>query len=159
MTKEQINLFCETLKNEVKNNSLYVWGGQGQKFKDLTVEKLCKMETSALNARRVVECAYNKKITDETKIFDCSGLVTWTLINMGVLKSDTTADGILKKCKKVTGKVKKGDFVFKTSSDGKAYHIGTLTDVEHVTEAKGRDFGVVTNTFVPSEWDIIARLK
>jgi cell wall-associated NlpC family hydrolase len=82
------------------------------------------------------------------KCFDCSGLIVYYLIKMGLLKYDTTADGIWKKCKeKKLSKVKKGDFVFKVNSSGTATHIGCVVDDnKSVVEAYGRDKGVIIAT-------------
>ena len=67
---------------------------------------------------------------------------------MGLLKYDTTADGLYKKCtKKYLANIKKGDFVFKVNSDGKATHIGyVVNDNKAIVEAYGRDKGVILAT-------------
>lgn len=151
MTKEQISELVKYAKTEAKNNSIYVWGGQGEKLYNLTLDKLIKMETSMSNVQRITNLvnSYIQRGVDisKAKCFDCSGLITYKLIAMGVLKSDTTADGLYKKCsKKDISDVKKGDFVFKVDSSGKATHVGIVVDNDKtVVEAYGRDLGVISN--------------
>lgn len=121
-----------------------------------------KAETSAANAKRVIEhvasLVNHGFVTDDTKFFDCSGLVTYYLIKLGVLRSDTTANGIMAKCKKIKKEdLKAGDFCFKVS-ENKAYHIGTYVGDGKVIESKGRDYGVVKLPITDSNWDVFGRL-
>lgn len=131
--------------------SPYVWSGQGQKVKSLTVCKLAKMENSGANAARVMEFIYNhqSEIDKNSKIFDCSGFVICALQYAGVLPKDfdDTANGLMHSAyfAHVDFKDKQpGDLIFKAEGD-KAYHVGIVTDAGMVTEAKGRAYGVVEN--------------
>ena len=82
-----------------------------------------------------------KDINDATRIFDCSGLVTYHLMKLGILKSDTTANGLYKWCKPITKKeLKKGDLVFKVT-DGKAVHVAVYIGDNKLVECVGRDEG------------------
>lgn len=152
MTKEQIKEFCDYLMEQVNNHSIYVWGGQGELLYETPLETLAKMETSKTNFRRVCDLV-NRSIQrgidiSLARLFDCSGLGTYKLIQMGLLKYDTTADGLYKKCtKKALANIKKGDFVFKVDSNGKATHIGyVVNDNKAIVEAYGRDKGVIMAT-------------
>ena len=93
--KDKVLLYA---KKQAGRCSPYVWSGQGQKVKNLTVVKLANMENSGANAGRVAEFIYNhrKSITKYSKIFDCSGLVICALIYAGVLPEgyDDTANGL-----------------------------------------------------------------
>ena len=149
MTKEQINEFVKYLNKQVDNNSIYVWGGQGEELVNLPLAKLAKMETSKENFNRVVglvNSLVQRNISiSKARCFDCSGLGTYKLLEMGLLKSDTTADGLYRKCEKKDIKnIQKGDFVFKVNKDGKATHIGYVVDNDkNIVEAYGRDLGVI----------------
>lgn len=164
MTKEQINEFCKYLENQVKNNSIYVWGGQGELVMATPLCTLKNMETSNTNYKRVVKLVNNliqcDKSLQHARMFDCSGLGTFWLVNEHILTSDTTADGLYKKCTlKPISNIKKGDFVFKVTTTTvkddktgtvkevkKATHIGYVVDNDKsIIEAYGRDKGVVKN--------------
>lgn len=139
-------------KQQASRCSPYVWSGQGQKVKSLTVCKLAKMENSGANAGRVMEFIYNnqKRITKSSKVFDCSGFVIKALQYAKVITDpeyDNTANGLMnsKAFAKVNFKDRRpGDLIFKCE-DGRAYHIGIVTGDGLVTEAKGRAYGVVEN--------------
>lgn len=161
MTVEQINEFVKYLNKQVDNNSIYVWGGQGELLETLTLAKLSKMEGSKSNVKRVVAMVNSLIQRDKNismaRCFDCSGLGTYKLLEMGLIKSDMTADGLYKKCtKKSLNKIKKGDFVFKVTTEvvkdengktitrKKATHIGYVVDNDkNIVEAYGRDLGVI----------------
>lgn len=151
MTKEQINEFCDYLITQVNNHSIYVWSGQGELLYETPLETLSKMETSKTNFRRVCDLV-NRSIQrgidlSLARLFDCSGLGTYKLLQMKVISSDMTADGLYRKCKKKSIKdIKKGDMVFKLNSNGRATHIGYVVDNDFgIVEAYGRDKGVVYN--------------
>ena len=145
--------------------SPYVWSGQGQKVKNLTVCKLASMENSGANAGRVMEFIYNNRsrITKDSKIFDCSGFVIACLQYAGLLPDDfdDTANGIMHNKKyfdPVSFKIiQPGDIIFKVEGD-RAYHTGIVTDIGFVTEAKGRAYGVINNR-IDSVWNAAVRPK
>lgn len=153
MTKaEKIVYYAE---QQIHHGSIYVWGGQGEKVKTLTLLKLCQMENSADNAGRVVKYVYNNRMNmdSKAKVYDCSGLVCKALEYAKVVASgfDTNAQGLYLKYDKIpVGKRRMGDLVFKFSS-GVATHVGIVFNEDYVIEAKGRDYGVVKTKF-DSSW-------
>lgn len=166
----QMEEFCIYLEEQVKNGSIYVWGGQGQTASDSLIDQ---RETSAANKRRAkallktrIEKGYQ---TSQIKAFDCSGLGMYYLYNLqGIEKSDLTAQGMKGKCEIISkAKLKKGDWVFRVyqsgSNAGKAYHIGfVVDDALHVIEAKGRDDGVIKRTLNAggsSYWNAFGRYR
>ena len=61
---------------------------------------------------------------------------------LGILTSDTTANGLLKRCKQIAKKdLRPGDFVFKMSKD-KAVHVAMFYKDGSLVECVGRDDGV-----------------
>lgn len=134
--------FIRYLQEQVDNHSVYVWGGQGEQ--DITEAWIRKMETSTANADRAI--AYWKKQLaaghgGNLRAFDCSGLGVYWLLANGLIKGDTTAEGLRKMCDAVSTP-RKGDFVFRVSR-GNAYHVGyVINDALSVVESKGRDYGV-----------------
>jgi len=123
------------------NKAIYVWGGQGQVA---TEERIRRMETSVDNANRAITLLNKRRAegVDPILMFDCSGLIIWALQTMGLITYDTTADGLRRLCK-ATSTPRVGDFCFKAFSDGRANHVGIITRPGYVTEAKGRDYGVI----------------
>lgn len=139
--------FLNYLENEVKNGSIYVWGGQGQRATDALIDKL---ETNAAN-KKTAKALLKKRIKagyKNVKAFDCSGLVTKAMDDTGIMKKgfDTTADGLKKHYVKSLKRweLKPGDLVFRVDSAGKAYHVGVVVDWDlNIIEARGRVYGVV----------------
>lgn len=149
MTRRQE--FVQNVKQEIENNSIYVFGGQGELLEQITISKLQSMETPA-NVERILKHVADvyPKGTKRARIFDCSGLITYHLIKLGALMRDTTADGLYKKCKPITKReLLPGDLVF-TVKNNKASHVATVIevngDVIKLGEAVGRDVGVAETT-------------
>jgi len=122
------------------NRAIYVWGGQGEII--TSTAQIYRMETSNVNALRAI--ALWIKRGRNAVCFDCSGILVMWLLSVGLIKYDTTANGLLSMCERITkAQLKRGDWVFRVR-DGKAYHIGVVVDAElNVVEAMGRDDGVV----------------
>lgn len=132
--------------------SIYIWGAQGEKVNVLTAKAICKMETSADNAARVIRFIYKNlaRMSGKARAFDCSGFAICCLVYAGVLEVgyDTTANGLMheRKFKRVDiSQRQPGDLIFKCK-DLKAYHVGIWTG-EKVAEAAGRDAGVIYSDF------------
>ena len=147
--------FANECIKEVDNKSIYVWGGQGEKTSSLSIAILERMETDKNNVKRVlgyINTIYDKNtgIPANSRAFDCSGLVTYTLMKMGLLTYDTTADGLYKRCKPITKKeLQKGDLVFKVKND-RASHVGVYIGDGKLVEAYGRDKGVCISELTSS---------
>lgn len=146
--------FIDYLAQQVKNGSIYVWGGQGEVATNALIDK---KETSASNKRRA-KALLQKRIKagyspENIRAFDCSGLGTYYLYNKTkLLSGDKTAHGLMGLTSTLSkSKLRKGDWVFRVyksgSNKGRAYHIGYVVDDSlHVVEAQGRDQGVVKRT-------------
>lgn len=147
MTKRQE--FVENVKKEVTNNSIYVWGGQGELLEQLTLSKIESMEGNDPKQVERILKTVSKKYPDgmkKSRCFDCSGLITYHLIKLGLLMFDTTADGLYRKCKPITKReLLPGDLVF-TVKNNKATHVAMVSevngDVIKLVEAVGRDVGI-----------------
>lgn len=156
--------FVKLAEDEAKNNSLYLWGGQGEKVLETNPKKLLKMETSAANVGRILKCLANKFITgavmDKAKYFDCSGLVVYLLQTLGLIESDYTANDIYKKLctpiKKI--ELKRGDLVF-INSGAKISHVGIYAGDNMVVEAVGRDYGILKRQMSKNSWNVFGRVK
>lgn len=158
--------FIDYLNDEVKNKSVYLWGGQGESLYDLKIGKLIQSETSHENAARVLELIAKKlragSNLKKARVFDCSGLIVQHLIESGRLKYDTTANGLYKLCDRIDLKdIGPGDLVFKVGANGVASHVGACVDEDRtVIEAFGRDKGVIkAKVGKGSAWNAAGRLR
>lgn len=152
--------FVKNVQSEVENNSMYVWGGQGELMETLSPKQLERMETSKKNVQRILihlsEVYNSESGLKNVRVFDCSGLITYHLMKLGILRSDTTANGLYKWCKPITKKeLRAGDLVFKVS-EGKAVHVALFAG-DHLVEAVGRDEGV-KNTELTTKFNKYGRI-
>ena len=155
-----IDEFVEYLKEQVRNHSIYVWGGQGQKGDEITEKWIRERETSARNADRVIRYwkeQVREGYGDVLRAFDCSGLGCFFFQKHRLIPHDMTANGLMGQCDLI-GKadLRKGDLVFQCGDDGRAYHVGyVIDDGRTVIEAQGRDCGVRENKL--KGWDRYGR--
>lgn len=151
--------FVNNAQMEVDNNSIYVWGGQGEKTEEFTINKLeCFENSNHTNVKRILKhIAEIYPDTNKSRAFDCSGLVTYHLMKLGLITYDTTANGLYKWCKPITKKeLKRGDLVFKVT-DGKAVHVAIYKGDGILIESAGRDEGV-KNTELTSKFNKYGRI-
>lgn len=145
--------FISYLETEVKNHSIYVLGGQGQRGDAINEPWIRKREPTTKYAEDAITF-WKKQLAsgygDRLGAFDCSGLGMYWLQNVkGIYKSDMTAHGMKGKCEKLAkNQLKKGDWVFILNSEGRAHHIGFIVDdALQVIEARGRSWGVYKGGF------------
>ena len=156
--------FIKLAEDEAKNNSLYLWGGQGETVLKTDPKKLLKMETSAANVARILKCLANKLTTgsnmDKAKYFDCSGLIVYLLQTLGLIQDDYTADGIYRKlCTPIKRtELVPGDLVF-ISTGTKITHCGIYVAENIVVEAVGRDYGVQRRLINKNSWNVFGRVN
>lgn len=151
--------FVNNAQMEVDNNSIYVWGGQGEKTEGLSIKTLESLENSNhANIKRILKHISDiYPDTNKSRAFDCSGLVTYHLMKLGLITYDTTANGLYKWCKSITKKeLKRGDLVFKVT-DGKAVHVAIYKGDGMLIESVGRDEGV-KNTELTSKFNKYGRI-
>ena len=151
--------FVKNVQSEVENRSIYVWGGQGEKTEGLSIKSLeCFENSNHANVKRILKhIADIYPDTNKSRAFDCSGLVTYHLIKLGILKNDTTANGLYKWCKAITKKeLKAGDLVFKVT-EGKAVHVAVYVGENKLVESVGRDEGVI-NTDLSTKFNKYGRI-
>ena len=150
-------------REEVTNNSLYLWGGQGESVLKTSPEKILKMETSSGNAARILKTLAGKLTNNismtKAKYFDCSGLVVYILQALKIIEDDYTADGIYNKlCKPIKkDELKAGDLVF-IDTNGKKTHVGIYEKDNVIIEAAGRDLGVVSRLIGKNNWNAYGRV-
>ena len=156
--------FINAAKKEVENNSLYLWGGQGEHvLTSYTPAAIIKRETTRENAARVLRklsTLLGSNSMAEAKYFDCSGLVIYILMNvLGLIDKDYTAAGIYSElCKPIKAEdIKGADLAFKREN-GRITHVAIIVDELYIVEARGRDYGVVMRPFSVKEFNCFGRL-
>lgn len=149
--------FLYYMNKRAKLRDPYVWGGQGQKLRKTSLIDICSMETSIDNANKVLTyVAKNMQQghdMSKCKIFDCSGLVTYYLMKLGVISSDMRAQGLYERClyKKIED-AEPGDLLFRGDSINDITHVGVYMGEMRVIEAKGRAYGVCNTSFESGGW-------
>lgn len=158
MEKIKRQTMVDHAKKEVKNGSIYLWGGQGEKLSKLTDAYIRSRETSEANAQRVIRLRDARKSKyPNLRAFDCSGLVGACLNENGNPGFDTTANGYLNKCAEIKkSQLQAGDLVFEYSN-GKSSHVGIYVGDGKVIEARGRDYGVVETDLDKRNWKKFGR--
>mgnify|MGYP002525585511 CR=1 FL=1 len=156
--------FVKLAHQEVLNHSLYLWGGQGESVLATTPRKVIDMEDTMKNAGRVLRTlsarVLDGYIMTNAKYFDCSGLIVWLLMLLGLITRDYTAHGIYTElCTPITrDDLKSGDLCF-IKTNGKCTHVGIYSADYGVIEAAGRDIGVVERSLSANKWNTYGRLK
>jgi hypothetical protein len=152
--------------------SPYVWGAQGQQFDSYeALFAFIERHESGNDEKRAL--AYAKKLQaagvpiEDIRVFDCSGLgMFWLQNTKQIFSYDMSADSMYKQCKPITrAELHVGDQAFRGSAKKKT-HIGYVTKivngVPYITEAKGRDDGVVERQIDASgssHWKYFGRPK
>lgn len=168
MKKGNLSEFLAYLLEQVAHHSMYVWGGQGETGDRITEHWIRRREQDTggkkINGRyySYADLAVNFWKTqcdqgyhDVMSAYDCSGLlVHWLKDIKGILSHDTTAAGLKGLCT-VAHDPRRGYWVFKLNSAGRATHVGVLISDDEVCEAKGRVEGVVITPYVAKQWDYI----
>ena len=146
--------FINYLEEQVENHSIYVWGAQGQDHEDITEAWIRKKEattgsysdgTSYADAALTYwkkQCAAGYK--EVLRAVDCSGLgIYWLYKLKHLFSGDMTANDMRSTCIQLDfSERKKGCWVFRVNSAGRATHIGYMVDDTNVVHAKGRKYGV-----------------
>lgn len=163
MAKITIKLedWLEYLKSRV-GVDVYVWGGNGEKIINL-LSKLCEMEKSENDVDRVLTLLQKRLLTGvdifEIRGEDCSGLAVKYLLEKGIIKDDTTANGLYNRTKgqEISLKdVRAGDYLFQ-GSDSNKWHVGYAISEKYAVESKNHDVGVVQTLIAERGWKYATR--
>lgn len=139
--------FISKLEKVADRRDPYIWSGQGQKLRKLNIFELISMSQSLTALLAMITYIFNcmrqgYRMTD-CKVFDCSGLMTYYLIKLGVISGDTTAQGLYNISKKKNiSEVQRGDLVFCGTNEKDITHVGCYIGNNTVIEARGSKYGV-----------------
>lgn len=156
-----IDALIQAAKAEVDNHSIYVWGGSGQLCCEVSEtwirakEKGRQPDAAVKEWEAVMASPYR----DVARVFDCSGYVSWCLIQAGVLKHRTDCDGLYARCTEVYTP-EDGCLLFRTNpkKPSDETHVGIYARGQQY-HAKGRKYGVVCERYNEKEWQRIAWFK
>jgi hypothetical protein len=142
----RISKFITWLREQVERGSIYVWGAQGQHGSEITEDWIRRREEEKVNEDRAIALWKKRLAEGHTDIaaYDCSGLIVFWLLLMGLITSDMSSRGLYAKCEKMNrSDLRSGDLVFRENNAGTIFHVGVYVGDNKVIESKGRDDGVV----------------
>ena len=160
-----IKEFLEAAQAEVDNHSIYVWGGSGQLCCEVSEAWIRAKEARnehgkhADDAVEAWEAVMASPYRDVARVFDCSGYVSWCLIQAGALKHRTDCDGLFARCTEVYTP-EDGCLLFRVNpkKPSDETHVGLYFGGKQY-HAKGRAYGVVCEPYKASYWQKLAWFK
>ena len=160
-----IDELLKAAQAEVDNHSIYVWGGSGQRCCEVTEAWIRKQEARNENGKhaddavKAWEAVMASPYRDVARCFDCSGFVSWCLIQAGALKHRTDCDGLFARCTEIYPP-EDGCLLFRTNpkKPSDETHVGIYADGQQY-HAKGRKYGVVCERYNERQWQRIAWFK
>lgn len=146
------------LELQVENHSIYVWGGRGQLCKDITEDWIRKQEAKCQNGKYADEAVAAWKAVmaspyaDVARCFDCSGYVSWCLLQINALDRRRDCDGLYAKCYP-SEILTDGTLLFRVNAKNPndETHVGVYWDGLQY-HSKGRQAGVVAEKFQKNFW-------
>lgn len=160
-----IEALIQAAKTEVENHSIYVWGGSGQLCCEVTEAWIRKQEARNENGKhaddavKAWEAVMASPYRDVARVFDCSGYVSWCLIQAGVLKHRTDCDGLFARCTEIYTP-EDGCLLFRVNpkKPSDETHVGLYFGGKQY-HSKGRKYGVVCERYNERQWQRIAWFK
>lgn len=157
--------FLKAAQTEVDNHSIYVWGGSGQLCCKVSEAWIRKQEARNENGKhaddavKAWEAVMASPYRDVARCFDCSGFVSWCLIQVGALKQRTNCDGLYARCTEIYTP-EDGCLLFRVNpkKPNDETHVGIYADGKQY-HSKGRAYGVVEEPYKASYWQKLAWFK
>lgn len=148
--KAKTSEFIQYIKSKL--GMAYLWGGQGETVFD-QLRKLAKIkDQSDANTVKMLTFMQSKGVKD-LEMYDCSGLAVSYLMKVGAIEYDMTADGMYRKCAKITiEQARPGDMVFLLNKEGKATHVGFIVDHGTTMHALNQTRGVISEKLSLRKW-------
>lgn len=157
-------MIAELLKaaqTEVEHHSIYVWGCSGQLCCDVSEAWIRNKEKGRQPEAAVEEwkTVMNSPYRDVARCFDCSGFVSWCLVNAGAFKGRTDCDGLFARSTEIYTP-EDGCLLFRTNpaKPSDETHVGIYFNGKQY-HAKGRAYGVIEEPYKASYWQKLAWFK
>lgn len=145
--------FLELVKSKVGCG--YAWATQGETL----TEQLLRSFVQQWGEGKYYFDGYSAEKWLGKECFDCSGLIVWALQQLGLIRTDLTADGLYRICEPISrAALEPGDLVFYQNSNGYKTHVGVYMGNGRVIHARGTAYGVV-ETEMFSSFTAFGRLK
>ena len=158
--KADLSAFCSYLNEQI--GQVYGWGMQGNLLTPTNYKTvIARHEKDASNRAKVERYCEDKFASGITELYgyDCSGLGMYYLQNLThTLPHDLSANGMMGQCD-IVDEPKRGYWLFRVNSDGKATHIGYMVSDTDLIEARGRAYGVVRRRYVKRDWHKVGKPK
>ena len=133
----------------------YVYGAQGE----VMTKDLLNTLVNRFGRSHYYFDGYSAEKWLGKQCFDCSGLIVWALEQLGLIRTDLTADGLYQLCEPARkSKLEVGDLVFYQNSNGYKTHVGVYIGNGRVIHARGTAYGVVETELFAS-FTAFGRLK
>lgn len=160
-----LNDFITALEREVANHSIYVWGASGQLCKSVN-EAWIRSKESRCQSGKYADMAVaewrnvmNSQYKDVARCFDCSGYVSYCLMQAKALDKRRDCDGLYDRSTPIE-KPENGCLLFRVNADNPndETHVGVYYN-GYQFHAKGRAYGVVKEKYNASYWAKMAWFK
>lgn len=133
----------------------YVYGSQGE----VMTKGLLNTLVNRFGRSHYYFDGYSAEKWLGKQCFDCSGLIVWALQQLGLIRTDLTADSLYHICDPVEkGKLEPGNLVFYQNESGYKTHVGVYMGNGKVIHARGTAYGVVETELFAS-FTAFGRLK
>ena len=131
---------------------IYVWGAEGQENPSL--DWIRQSETSESRANTAIALYERRKAEgrDPVKAFDCSGFVSWLMMQIGLMTGHRDCDHLWELCDPIDA-VKDGALLFRVDKNDTEddTHVGIYLG-GYQYHSKGRADGVVKEPYDPDYW-------
>lgn len=160
-----LNDFITALEREVANHSIYVCGASGQLCKSVN-EAWIRSKESRCQSGKYADMAVaewrnvmNSQYKDVARCFDCSGYVSYCLMQAKALDKRRDCDGLYDRSTPIE-KPENGCLLFRVNADNPndETHVGVYYN-GYQFHAKGRAYGVVKEKYNASYWAKMAWFK
>lgn len=153
-----LNEFLNAVKQQIANHSIYVWGASGSLCKSVNEQWIRDKEARnnggahADDAVDAWKAVMNSPYKDVARCFDCSGLVSWCLIQAKALDKRRDCDGLYALCEPTT-ELRDGTLLFRVNKEdpNDETHVGVYIGGKQY-HAKGRTDGCVCEPYSKSYW-------
>lgn len=160
-----IDELLKVAQAQVDSHSIYVWGASGQLCCQVTEAWIRNQEARNENGKhaddavKAWEAVMASPYRDVARCFDCSGFVSWCLIQVGALKQRTNCDGLYARCTEIYTP-EDGCLLFRVNpkKPNDETHVGLYFGGKQY-HSKGRKYGVVCERYNEREWQRIAWFK